>query len=145
MAMSENEGGTMSEKRTPTVYNDNIFSSMVRQVRLAWRLFLDPRVSWMSKALPIISALYVISPVDFLPGAVAPVLGSMDDLAIAVFGLKLFIEFSPQEIVAEHLRQLTGQQGEWDVVAGEGQGGAETGRATDEVVEGEYTVVEEEK
>ncbi len=133
----------MSENRTPTVYNDNIFSSMVRQVRLAWRLFLDPRVSWMSKALPIISALYVISPVDFIPGAVAPVLGSMDDLAIAIFGLKLFIEFSPKDIVAEHLRQLTGQQADWEVVNNAGEDGADAEGSVGEIVEGEYTVVDE--
>ena len=135
----------MSNDRNPTVYNDNIFSSIVRQLRLAWRLFLDPRVNWMTKALPVISALYVISPLDFIPGAVAPVLGSMDDLAIAIFGLKLFIEFSPREVVQEHLRQLEGRPGEWNVVSGSQGGSAGAERPQGEIVEGEYSVVEEEK
>jgi uncharacterized membrane protein YkvA (DUF1232 family) len=134
----------MSDNRTPTVYNDNIFSNMVRQLRLAWRLFLDPRVSWMAKALPVISALYVLSPVDFIPGAVAPVLGSMDDLAIAIFGLKLFIEFSPREVVQFHLRQLEGRPEDWNVVSDSPEGSAGAERPEGEIVEGEYKVVEEE-
>jgi uncharacterized membrane protein YkvA (DUF1232 family) len=136
----------MSENRAPTVYNDNIFRSVVRQLRLAWRLFLDPRVNWMSKALPVISALYVLSPVDFIPGAVAPIIGGMDDLAIAIFGLKLFIEFSPADVVQEHLRQLEGRPADWNLVNDAAEGaGAEQGGAQTEVVEGEYSVVDEEK
>ena len=132
----------MSENRTPTVYNDNIFRSLVRQLRLAWRLFLDPRVHWMTKALPLISAIYVISPVDFIPGAVLPFVGTMDDLAVAFFGLKLFIEFSPASIVQEHLRQLQEGQSNWDVVNNAAEGDPEHSQNDGEVVEGEYSVVE---
>ena len=134
----------MSDNRTPSVYNDNIFRSIVRQLRLAWRLFLDPRVSWMNKALPIMSALYVISPIDFIPGAVAPVLGSVDDLAIAIFGLKLFIEFCPPEVVQEHLREIEGQPSEWNVVNSEDTRDAEEKRKP-EIVEGVYRVADEEE
>jgi uncharacterized membrane protein YkvA (DUF1232 family) len=130
----------MSYNRAPAPYNDNIFRSMTRQLRLAWRLFLDPRVSWMAKALPIISALYVISPVDFIPAAVLPLVGGMDDLAIALFGLKMFIEFSPPEVVQEHLRRLTEAVSNWEVV---NNPNATPASNPEEVVEGEYSAEDE--
>ena len=96
----------------------------------------------MTKALPLISAIYVISPVDFIPGAVLPFVGTMDDLAVAFFGLKLFIEFSPASIVQEHLRQLQEGQSNWDVVNNAAEGDPEHSQNDGEVVEGEYSVVE---
>ncbi|MBI3360836.1 MAG: DUF1232 domain-containing protein [Chloroflexi bacterium] len=133
----------MSDNRPPTVYNDNIFKNIVRQLRLAWRLFLDPRVHWLTKSLPIIAAIYVISPIDFIPEAVVPILGGMDDLAIAVFGLKLFIEFSPPEVVQEHLRELLGAVSTWRVADDAPKGPAVSDGHETTVVEGEYQVVED--
>jgi uncharacterized membrane protein YkvA (DUF1232 family) len=132
----------MSDNRTPTIYDDNIIKSLIRQLRLAWRLFLDPRVSWMTKALPVIAGIYVISPVDLIMGV--PVLSGMDDLAVAVLGLKLFIEFSPPEVVQEHMRQLQASVSTWRVVddAPPGEGGAEHRESA--IVEGQYSVVEDE-
>ena len=132
----------MSYDRVPAPYNDNIFRSLVRQLKLAWGLFLDPRVNWMAKALPIIAAAYVISPVDLIPAAIVPVLGGMDDLAVAVFGLKLFIEFSPPEVVQEHLRRLSQAVGNWEVVNDPQTPAAAKGDGED-VVEGEYVVTED--
>ena len=134
----------MTDNRTPTVFNDNIFRSIVRQLRLAWQLFLDPRVSWMAKALPVISAIYVISPIDFIPGAALPIVGSMDDLAIAIFGLKLFIEFSPPAVVQEHLRRLQGAVSDWRVVDDPSPDEAEAGQRETSVVDGQYSVVDDE-
>jgi uncharacterized membrane protein YkvA (DUF1232 family) len=132
----------MSDNRSPTVYNDNIFRSLVRQLRLTWRLLRDPRVHWMTKSLPIIAGIYVVSPIDLIMGI--PVLSGMDDLAVAVLGLKLFIEFCPPEVVQEHLRELEGPHGDWEVANDSHTGGASAERRAPEVVEGEYSVVEDE-
>jgi uncharacterized membrane protein YkvA (DUF1232 family) len=131
----------MSSDRVPAPLNDNVFRAFLRQLRLGWQLFLDPRVSWMAKALPIISAIYVISPVDLIPAI--PVLSSMDDLAVAFLGLKLFIEFSPPEVVQEHLRRLKQAVGNWEVVNDATK--TETGvqRVPEEVIEGDYTVTDD--
>ncbi len=132
----------MSENRSPTVYNDNIFRSLVRQLRLTWRLFRDPRVHWMAKSLPVIAGIYVISPIDLIMGI--PVLSGMDDLAVAFLGLKMFIEFCPPEVVQEHLRALEGPHGDWEVANDSPAGGAGAEQHEGEILEGEYSVVEDE-
>jgi len=53
------------------------------ELRLAWRLMREPRVALVAKALPVLAALYVVSPLDFIPD-VLPVLGQMDDLGILI-------------------------------------------------------------
>lgn len=82
-----------------------------RQVRLAWELFFDPRVPWMTKLIPPLTIAYILSPIDILPD-MALGLGQLDDLAILLLGFKLFIDLSPTEIVLEHLRKLGARIGE---------------------------------
>ncbi|HVM97623.1 MAG TPA: YkvA family protein, partial [Candidatus Acidoferrales bacterium] len=50
-------------------------------VRLYWRLLKDHRVSVWPKALLLLSVLYVLSPVDFIPDVI-PFIGEVDDLMI---------------------------------------------------------------
>ena len=64
------------------------------QARLAARLFKEPRVSVVLKALPVLAALYVISPIDFIPDFV-PGLGQLDDLGVILAGLELFVRLCP--------------------------------------------------
>jgi uncharacterized membrane protein YkvA (DUF1232 family) len=76
-----------------------ITAELIKRLRLVWLLFMDSRVPvWVKSVLPI-SLLYLISPVDFLPGAVFPVVGSLDDLGVILLGMALFVKLSPQEIV----------------------------------------------
>lgn len=93
------------------------------QLRLAWRLFRDGRVPLWSKILiPAAALAYVIFPMDFLPDLI-PVLGEMDDLALALLGLQAFISLSPKNLVEEHLRRLRTGAGatppDGDVIDGE--------------------------
>jgi uncharacterized membrane protein YkvA (DUF1232 family) len=91
----------------------NFLADLVRQVRLAWRLVLDPRVSlWVKAVLPA-SLIYVISPIDFIPDVI-PGLGQLDDLAVIVIGIKLFIDLCPPELVRQHLQNLLGETS-WQV------------------------------
>jgi uncharacterized membrane protein YkvA (DUF1232 family) len=103
-----------------------------RQVRLAWRLFFDQRVPLWSKLIPPAALAYVIFPLDIIPD-VALGLGQLDDIAVLLLGLKLFIEVSPPDIVREHLRALGAHIKEWRVVEDEG-GESESSV----VIEGEY-------
>jgi len=83
-------------------------SDVIRQARLAWRLLLDPRVPlWLKMIVPA-SLVYLISPIDFIPDVI-PGLGQLDDLAVIVIGVKLFIELCPPEIVREHWQELQGE------------------------------------
>lgn len=80
----------------------------IKRVRLAWRLFRDKRVSFGLKLIPIGGALYVLSPIDFLPDAVLG-LGQLDDIGVILLTLNLFIEMCPKEVVDEIQRRLKGQ------------------------------------
>ncbi len=71
-------------------------------IRLAWRLFLDRRVGMMTKLLPVLAAVYVLSPLDLLPDII-PVVGWMDDMIVAGGLLLLFFVLAPREVVLEHL------------------------------------------
>ncbi|MBN2003239.1 MAG: DUF1232 domain-containing protein [Anaerolineae bacterium] len=70
------------------------------QFRLAWRLLLDGRVPSLTKIVPLLTALYVLSPVDLVPD-LALGLGQLDDLAIFLVGLRLFVELCPPDLVEE--------------------------------------------
>ena len=68
--------------------------------RLYWRLFRDRRVSMLPKALLVLTFAYVISPIDVIPDFI-PVIGEMDDVAMVLSGLWLFIRLCPPAVVRE--------------------------------------------
>jgi uncharacterized membrane protein YkvA (DUF1232 family) len=138
----------MSEDRPPNRYpkqlpgpasdeNANTILSwitdLVRQGRLAWRLFWDSRVPLWTKLIPPVMLLYILSPADLLPD-VALGLGQLDDLAVLLIGTKLFIDLAPADIVREHLTALGARIQEWRVQEGE--------KEPPPMVEGEYEVME---
>jgi len=88
----------------------------VRQLRLAWRLFLDRRVPLWTKAIPPLALAYVLSPIDILSDIPPMGLNQLDDIAVALLGIKLFIELAPPELVREHLRALGARVEAWRVV-----------------------------
>jgi uncharacterized membrane protein YkvA (DUF1232 family) len=99
---------------------------LVRQFQLAWRLFWDRRVPWSVKLIPPAALLYVLSPIDILPD-LSLGLGQLDDVAVLLLAIKLFIELCPVDVVREHLQALGAKIQEWQ--AGE-------------VIEGEFEVTE---
>ncbi|HEY75683.1 MAG TPA: DUF1232 domain-containing protein [Thermoflexia bacterium] len=99
---------------------------LVRQFRLAWRLFWDRRVPWSIKLIPPAAFLYILSPIDILPD-LSLGLGQLDDVAVLLLAIKLFIELCPVDVVREHLQALGARIQEWQ--AGE-------------VIEGEFEVKE---
>ena len=81
---------------------------MMKQAGLVWRLLTDPRVPMWAKMIPSLAILYVISQIDLVPGLVVPGLGQLDDLAVLLIGLKLFIEISPKGIVQNYRADQAG-------------------------------------
>lgn len=63
---------------------------LANQGRRAWRLFLDGRVPGWQKAIPVLAALYIISPIDVLPEAVLGPFGAIDDVLLALLALRAF-------------------------------------------------------
>lgn len=83
-----------------------MMKSFVKQLKLIGRLMGDKRVSAFVKVLPLASLAYLISPVDFAPGVVFPVIGALDDAAILWIGSTLFVQLCPDNVVKEHLDEL---------------------------------------
>jgi len=113
---------TMNDEQSPMpIKSDDTnvmlawFQEAARQGRLAWRLFWDSRVPSWTKVIPPAALAYVIFPLDIIPD-VALGLGQLDDLAVLLLGLKLFIEVAPPDVVREHLRALGARIEEWRVV-----------------------------
>jgi len=102
-----------SKQRQITPINLGFVTDLIRQVRLAWRLMLDSRVPLWVKTIVPASLVYLISPVDLAPDVI-PGLGQLDDLAVIVIGVKLFIELCPPAIVREHMQELLGESN-WQV------------------------------
>jgi uncharacterized membrane protein YkvA (DUF1232 family) len=75
-------------------------------VKLFSRLVKDPRVSASPKLVVAGTLAYVILPTDLLPDFLIGV-GQLDDLAVILGGLKLFLRLCPSEVVQEHLKAIT--------------------------------------
>ena len=56
-------------------------------LRLAWRLAREPLLSRARRAAVVAAAGYLASPVDLVPGVI-PVLGQLDDLAVALAAIR---------------------------------------------------------
>ena len=78
-------------------------------VRLFSRLIKDPRVSASPKLVAAGILAYVILPTDLLPDFLIGI-GQMDDLAVILGGLKLFLGLCPSEVVQEHLKAIAAKR-----------------------------------
>ncbi len=86
--------------------NSGFFQDLITRVKLILRLMGDKRVNFFLKLLPVAAAIYVISPVDLLPGAVIPFIGALDDAVVIWLGTTLFVSLCPDDIVEEHTNAL---------------------------------------
>jgi uncharacterized membrane protein YkvA (DUF1232 family) len=92
-----------------------ILASIIKNAKLVWRLLRDPDVPASLKTIPPATLLYLLFPFDFLPD-LALGLGQLDDIAVILLGVKLFIELCPQEIVRRHLQEMSSVPGSYRVV-----------------------------
>jgi uncharacterized membrane protein YkvA (DUF1232 family) len=69
--------------------------------RLASRLLREPRVPLPAKAVPLLGAVYLVSPLDLVPDFL-PLLGQVDDLSLILVALAMFLKLCPAATVAFH-------------------------------------------
>jgi uncharacterized membrane protein YkvA (DUF1232 family) len=69
--------------------------------RVATAMARDSRVPPKSKAMMAAGGIYLVSPIDFVPGFI-PVAGQLDDLYVVLLGLQQAIRTSPAEVVEQH-------------------------------------------
>ncbi len=95
---------------------------LVETVRLAWQLFTDRRVTPLLKLIPLVAAIYVLLPVDISPDVI-PIVGQVDDLAVLLGALHLFIRLCPSEAVAQYREAVSAPtdhfEDDVDVIDGE--------------------------
>jgi len=110
-----------------------VLQNFTLRTKLILRLMADGRVSLLLKLLPVGALAYLISPLDFIPAALAPVIGTADDIAIVWLGMYLFLEMCPPGVVREHLKNLlsNNQIIEDEIKAAKNDGEIVDGEATD--------------
>lgn len=87
-----------------------LLRGLLAQARLALRLIREPAVPLLTKAVPVLAAVYLIWPLDFLPD-IFPVLGQLDDLGVVLAALQTFLWLCPGAPAAFHREALAAGRG----------------------------------
>jgi uncharacterized membrane protein YkvA (DUF1232 family) len=96
--------------------------------RLYWRLLRQGGLSPRQQALALGVLAYTISPIDLVPGII-PVVGQMDDLAVALLGLRSILRAMPPAEAEAHLAAVGMSQAHLDAdIAALGRSVVELGR-----------------
>lgn len=125
----------------------NILQEIWQNGQVAWRLYTDPRVSFLLKAMvPVLALAYFIMPIDLLPDFI-PLIGQLDEVAIMLLLVRLFIALAPQDVVAEYKGGAAGSQtgpsahSTANASANSGGYGAAPKTAREDVIDADYRVV----
>jgi uncharacterized membrane protein YkvA (DUF1232 family) len=98
----------------PNLLNPNYWKKMWAEIALVWQLMRDGRVPIYLKIIPVLVALYLLSPLDLIPGFL-PIIGQLDDFGLLLVGLSTFIRLAPKDVIEEYLPkdiELEGQTAE---------------------------------
>jgi uncharacterized membrane protein YkvA (DUF1232 family) len=91
----------MAIDETSSLSKPGLWRALLTQGRLAVRLLREPRVPLPPKLVPVLAALYLIVPLDFIPDLL-PALGQLDDLGVIVLALETFLGICPAAAKAFH-------------------------------------------
>jgi uncharacterized membrane protein YkvA (DUF1232 family) len=74
--------------------------------RHLWLAMRHPQAQVWLKPAAVLLAIYVISPIDFIPDAI-PVLGLMDDIVLSPLALRFLLKKLPASVLADIGRAAT--------------------------------------
>lgn len=80
---------------------------MLGDAIVLFRLLRDREAHWGLKLVALLTLLYVVSPIDALPEAAAPIVGFIDDV-----GLVLAVRFLLERPLAKYRYPLFGRRAE---------------------------------
>lgn len=83
----------------------SLLRTLLAQIRLAIRLIREPCVPAVIKAVPLLAAVYIVSPLDLIPD-VLPVIGQLDDLGIAILAHQVFFRLCPADAKTFHQQAI---------------------------------------
>ena len=96
----------LNMQANPLTEQLQMFENLWRRLVLSYHLFLDSRVSLFAKAVPVLTAAYVISPLDIIPALIAGPFGVIDDVILIGFAFDMFIRLVEDDIVREYADKL---------------------------------------
>lgn len=73
------------------------WAEFLQDLRLAWRLLGERRMPLWTKVVPVLVVLYLLWPVDLLADPFLG-LGQLDDLALVLVAVELFIALAPTSL-----------------------------------------------
>ena len=91
--------------KNPQARDGSAIRELFSNGRVAVQLFADDRVPASLKLIPALALLSLLNPLDVLPDFAVGI-GQLDDLAVVMIAIKLFISLSPREVVAEMRGEL---------------------------------------
>ncbi|MFP4439775.1 MAG: YkvA family protein [Chloroflexaceae bacterium] len=95
----------MLKKFIPNLFHPRYWQQMVGELTIVWKLVRNNRVPLYTKTIPGIVLAYLIIPIDVIPDFL-PLLGQIDDLAILMLALRLFVRLAPGEVVKGYEQQM---------------------------------------
>ena len=118
-----------SEPQNETSKRPRTLSELFENAQVAWKLIRDPRLSpWIRFGLPLLAGAYLLMPIDILPDAFLG-LGQLDDLAVIWIAMQMLLRLAPDDIVTQYR-------------SGAKPGPAKKEQSTDDVIDGNYRVVD---
>jgi uncharacterized membrane protein YkvA (DUF1232 family) len=58
------------------------------------RLMMDPKVPMLTKLIPILAIVYLLSPIDLIPDTI-PLVTQIDDIAVLLIAARIFLQLAP--------------------------------------------------
>lgn len=110
VAPPENDGGLDSgdpraqERREALAAFWETVKRLPAYARLTAALARDPRVPHSARALLAAGGVYMVSPVDLIPGII-PVAGQIDDMYVVLMAIRQALRTVPDEVAEEYLER----------------------------------------
>lgn len=89
-------------KYLPNLVNPNYWKKTWAEIKLVLQLMVDGRVPIYLKIIPFSVGLYLLSPLDLIPGFL-PIIGQLDDFGLLLVGLSTFIRLAPADVIDDYL------------------------------------------
>ncbi len=105
LAISDEAHEAAAQPGSPLPRFWNAIKRLPRYARVAAALIADPEVPKRSKVALGVGGLYLVSPIDLVPGII-PVAGQLDDLYVLLRALRQALHSAPAEVSARHLHDV---------------------------------------
>ena len=105
LALSAEASEAAAQPGSPLPRFWDAIKRLPRYARVAASLIADPEVPKRSKVALGVGGLYLVSPIDLVPGII-PVAGQLDDLYVLLRALRQALHSAPAEVSARHLHNV---------------------------------------